>query len=252
MYRPSRLVKGEKDLVITENAVEEALGTHAGPWPFDNNSRRSASNKSKSPFKRKPLAEPKDKKKLTELLDNINTLAQLAPLSTTNYKSTKGSTTARDRDSIASISPGKMFVSRNRSVATHADQLIVNPNAERKQPPSAKNMSSIQLSKTQFRRNILSNIFSNTPYRKSSLTQIANMADETLMNPAKARLLNQEYRSRSQIDNYPATGGLQQIDSVQHSAARSPHKSSKTSLPKVQFSNQVSMETLGVHTINTE
>ena len=44
---PTRLVIGARDLVITENALEEALGTHGGEWPFDINSN-------KSPMKSRP------------------------------------------------------------------------------------------------------------------------------------------------------------------------------------------------------
>ena len=38
---PKSLVKGSRDLVITEDAFEEAMGTHGGAWPFDSNTDKS-------------------------------------------------------------------------------------------------------------------------------------------------------------------------------------------------------------------
>ena len=115
----------------------------------------------------------KEKKKIVDLMDNLNTIAGLAPLSTTNYKSTKGSTTARDRDSVAnmSISLGnhqKRFTTRNRSVIAHTDHKPM----MRKHSIGGEIESPINLSKNQFRRNILSNIFSNQQHqgRNTSLS----------------------------------------------------------------------------------
>ena len=107
------LKAGGGDLIITENAFEEALGTHAGPWPF------TTSNK----VAKKALVNKK--KEIPKLIDTLNKFTSQAPLSTTNQQaSTKGSTTGRAKGgfvSVGSIGGPSNFRSRNRSVMLQSE-----------------------------------------------------------------------------------------------------------------------------------
>ena len=54
------LKAGGGDLIITENAFEEALGTHAGPWPFTTSNKMAKKG------------QVNQKKNIPKLIDTLN------------------------------------------------------------------------------------------------------------------------------------------------------------------------------------